>query len=107
VTDVDPCAAACPTRAERLRPPPPALEATGHEDHVYLWVTRVEDAGATSALVAGLIAVGEAARVTQGFVATGGLLAKRLPIDAAAIGTRATLVRPDEAEALLASSGAG
>jgi hypothetical protein len=101
------------TQAERLRLPPSALVATGHEDSVCLWLTRVADAAATSEVLGGILAVGEAALVAARFATTGGLIAKELSIDDACrardrlseVGTKVVFVRPDEAARLLAPPG--
>lgn len=97
------------TQAARLRTPPTAAVATGHEDEVYLWITRIADPAATARLLSELITVGETARVARIFAATGGLVAKRLDVDVAralqerlaALGTDAVLVRPEEVDALV------
>ena len=92
-----------------LTPPPPNSIATGDEEHVYLWLTHVQDAGATSPILEDWIAVGEATRVAEALAATRGLLAKRATIDNALdlrsrllnVGTTVELVTCSEAEALL------
>jgi len=108
VAEVDAFDALYRTQADRLRTPPLDIIATGHDDSAYLWLTRITDAGSTANVLSGLIAVGEATMVAERFVATGGLLAKRLSVDdalaarerLAKFGTEAVLVRPDDADRL-------
>jgi len=107
--NLDALASVLRTQSDRLQIPPSGALATGHEDAVYLWLTRITDAEATSLILFELPTTGEAARIAEHFLATGGLFAKPLPVDVgraqqtrlSEVGTDTVLLRPDEAVRLL------
>lgn len=94
------------TRASLGKIPPELRVATGHDEHVMLFLLRVGDAKATSEALMDVITLAETGAIMDTFNATGGLIRKRIPVDDAyrlknrleGVGTAVEFVRPDDVE---------
>ena len=63
--------------------PPELRIATGHDDHVMLFLLRVSDAKSAGDALMDVITLSESEAIVSGFRETGGLIRKRLHIDEA------------------------
>lgn len=89
-------------RLEKI--PPEILVATGHDDHVMLFLVHVRDANATVSVLMSVITLAESNSILKSLAETGGLIRKRFSVDAAQqlkttlsdVGTDVELVRPVE-----------
>lgn len=92
------------TQASFGKLPPKLHVATGHDEHVMLFLLRVADPDKTARLMTGVITLSEADAIVDILKITGGLIRKRFHIDDAwrikdqllAVGTDVEFVRPDE-----------
>ena len=92
------------TQATYGKLPPELRVATGHEDEVMLFLRAIGDASETTQSLMSVIALSETNAILKTFVATSGLIAKRLHIDVAyrlktqlnSAGTTVEFVRPDQ-----------
>ena len=90
------------TQAALDKIPPQYVIATGHDDHIMLFITRFGDVEPTVDILFSVISLAECDSIARALSNSGGLIKKRLPIDAAmrlqeelqAIGTQAKLVLP-------------